>query len=101
MVIIGKGKKKLRVTNKAYKNFYENSGWTIVKQLGANKKSDVRKSEKEESDEWNNADEDSDARKPLSEMNRQELEEYAAELGVDLTGLTSNKQFREAIKAAM
>lgn len=101
MVIISKEEKKLRVTNKAYDNFYKNSGWTIVKQLGANKKVDVKKLEKEEQDEWDNVDEDSDARKPLSDMNRQELEEYAAELGVDLTGLTSNKQFREAIKAAM
>lgn len=101
MVIIGKGKKKLRVTNKAYDNFYKNSGWTIVKQLGANKKADTKKPEKEEQDEWDNVDEDSDARKPLSDMNRQELEEYAAELGVDITGLTSNKQLREAIKAAM
>lgn len=101
MVIINKGEKKLRVTNKAYDNFYKNSGWAIVKQLGTNKKADVKKPEKEEQDEWDNVDEDSDARKPLSDMNRQELEEYAAELGVDLTGLTSNKQFREAIKAAM
>lgn len=101
MLLIGKGKKKLKVTDKAYDNFYKNSGWEVLKQLGTKVKKPVKETVESEVDEWEGVEDDSEVKKPLSEMNRQELEEYAAELGVDLSGLTSNKQIREAIKAAM
>lgn len=43
--------------------------------------------------------EEEEVEKPLSEMNRQELERKANSLGVDITGLTTNKQIREAIRS--
>ena len=95
----GESKKELRVPTAAFKNFYEGAGWQRV-----NATSESTSVETEE-DEWDGyeGDEDSDDEftKPLSEMTRSELEAYAVKLGVDLTGLNSNKQYREAIKAAM
>lgn len=95
----GENKKELRVPAAAFKNFYEGAGWQRVDAA-----SEFASVETEE-DEWDGyeGDEDGDDEftKPLSEMTRPELEAYAAKLGVDLTGLNSNKQYREAIKAAM
>lgn len=105
MLLIGKENKKLKVTNKSFDNFYKSHGWEVIKEYGKSSKKSSKKEEDEwgdiskQEDEWEDVDED--VRKPLSEMNRQELEEYAAELGVDLSGLTSNKQIREAIKAVI
>lgn len=94
----GEGKKELLVPNGAFKNFFEGAGWHRVGVV-----SEVKADESEE-DEWSDyeeGEEDDEFTKPLSEMSRAELEAYAAKLGVDLTGLNSNKQYREAIKAAM
>lgn len=97
----GNDKKVLKVPEAAYNNFYKGAGWR--REDGV---SDVVESEESpDEDEWSGYDDeeenDEEIMKPLSEMNRSELEAYAAKLGVDLTGLTSNKQYREAIKAAM
>lgn len=92
MIIIKKGNKELKVTNSSYKNFYKSAGWQII--------GNVNKVE-EESENWDEVLEEIEQKKPLSEMNRYELEQYASELGVSLAGLTTNKQIREAIKQVM
>lgn len=95
----GEGKKELLVPVSAYENFYKGAGWTkgdVVSEASL---------EEGDEDEWEGYDDGEEGEeefiKPLSEMSRSELEAYAAKLGVDLTGLNSNKQYREAIKAAM
>ena len=40
-----------------------------------------------------------DVEKPLSEMNNYELKQKAESLGIDISGLKSNKEIREAIRA--
>lgn len=94
---IGKGTEKvLTIPKSAYDNFYKGAGWQFDSATAKTSKTSL------EEDEWAGYDEnEEEITKPLSEMNRAELEEYAAKLGVDLSGLTSNKQYREAIKAAM
>lgn len=104
MVTIRKGKKEVRTTESAYENFFANNGWEKVESNKTHKRTE-RKSEPSDneastSDEWGDWSEEEPS-KPLSEMNRSELEEYATKLGIDLTGLGSNKQIREAIKAVM
>lgn len=94
----GESKKELTVPTAAFDNFYKGAGWQKVDTASE----PIIESEE---DEWDGYDENEDNEeeftKPLSEMTRPELEAYAAKLGVDLSGLTSNKQYREAIKAAM
>lgn len=95
----GENRKTLQVARSAYKNFYKGAGWQIDEDVKI-----VTSQESDEDDEWADYDdngEKDEPMKPLSEMSRAELEERAKELGVDLTGLSSARQMREAIKAAM
>ena len=97
MLKIVKDGKELKVPVSAYKNFYKNAGWFVSED---NRK--IHTSFNEDS-EWDEAlaEEEQEPTKPLSEMNRNELEQLAKEMGISLAGLTNTKQIREAIKAAM
>lgn len=93
----GEGKRELKVPLAAFENFFKGAGWQ--KSEGNNT---TNTSEEDEWDDYVDGEEsEEEFTKPLSEMNRYELEAYAAKLGVDLTGLNTNKQYREAIKAVM
>lgn len=95
----GENRKTLQVARSAYKNFYKSAGWQIDEDVKI-----VTSQEPDEDDEWAGYGDDGEKdepTKPLSEMSRAELEERAKKLGVDLTGLSSTRQMREAIKAAM
>lgn len=109
MVQIRKGKMKTSVTLQAYKNFYKNAGWSIDGEQNEKIISTGAAAENTETDgviesagdEWDEALNDEKATKPVSEMNRAELEALAAELGVNLDGMTKTSQMRDAIRAAM
>lgn len=104
MVVIKKGTNRLKVTNSAYKNFYQYAGWVVEEEKTKKKEKPQPEVNNDEvsDEEWDEAmSDDEEPTKPLSEMNRAELEELAKELGVNLAGLSTNKQIREAIKAAM
>lgn len=105
MVRIKKGSQERVVARGAYKNYYEGMGWVII---GEPPKATNHETSKDAADdvsdeEWDDAlaEEDEEPSKPLSEMNRAELEAMAERLGVSLAGLSNNKQIREAIRAAM
>lgn len=99
MVRIKKGKKKLRVAASAYKNFYQHAGWELVNNKQV-KEIQRKATEDDNAEGAQDADLD-DVTKPLSEMDRKELEELAEERGISLAGLTTVKQMREALKAAV
>lgn len=92
-VTIYKEHKKLRVTENAWKEYYKNSGWLIEDEQSNN----------EVEEDWDSVleEEDEGIEKPISEMNNAELRQYAKEHDIDLSGLNSNKQIREAIKSVM
>lgn len=92
-VTIYKEHKKLIVTENAWKEYYKNSGWLVE-----DEQSDTATDE-----DWDSVleEEDEGIEKPISEMNNAELRQYAKEHDVDLSGLNSNKQIREAIKSVM
>lgn len=110
------GKRPLKVTTSAFNNFYKHSGWSTEKpQTGKRSQKVVEESVESEVEEqaltdedatnsdwddtdWDEADQPT---KPLSEMNRAELEQLAEEKGVSLAGLTNVKQMREVLKAVM
>lgn len=112
MVVITKGKKAMTVSRSAYNNFYKQNGWEIANGDNKNEKPEEvieqETVEKENSqddvtdDDWADIEEEESEEegieKPLSEMNRQELENKAAELGIDISNAKSNKQLRELIR---
>lgn len=106
MVKIKKGTKAREVPLASFQNYYKNSGWELCDEVSAKKavepNVDVQESNEDSvsDSDWDEAMED-EVEKPLSEMNKAELEALANKLGVSLVGLSTNKQMREAIKAAM
>ena len=108
---IKKGNKTKKVSMSMFHNYYENAGWKVSSnsEIEANEAEDAAVDETNEvdndeansEDEWDELEDEEDFEKPISEMNNAELKQYAAEHNIDISGLNSNKQIREAIKAAM
>ena len=115
MIKIAKGNLVNTVPNSAFDNFFKSQGWEMVEGdyspsipiVEEEQKEVVEEQEQIEEnsdDEWDEViDElkDEEVEKPLSEMNKEELVNKANSLGMDITGLTTNKQLREAIKSFM
>lgn len=109
-VKISKNGMEKEVSVSAFENFFKNSGWEIA----GDKKpatSQSKKEEKEEvveepvennsDDEWDEVLEDEEIEKPISEMNKRELLDYAERNGISLAGLNTVNQFRQAIQDYM
>ena len=90
---------QLTVPDKAFDNYYKAAGWHVVE--GGKKATKATKVEETEEDEWAGFEEEEEVTKPLSEMNRPEMEAFAAKRGIDISGATSNRQLRELLKAHM
>lgn len=119
---IFKNGKTLEVSKSSFENFFRNSGWSEVNKnlTSSNHQKSSRKPEnkninntkdselnvKEEAsgessdDEWAEVLEE-EIQKPITEMNRDELIEFAKANNISLEGLTKNNQFREAIREAL
>lgn len=103
------------VSVSTFENFFKNSGWEIAGDkkpaTSQSKKKEVKEvdlepAEDNNDDEWAEAMKDDDSEdegieKPLSEMNKKELMEYAEKNGISLAGLNTNAQFRQAIQDYM
>lgn len=109
-VKISKNGMEKEVSVSAFENFFKNSGWEIA----GDKKPATSQSKKEEKkevveepvennsdDEWDEVLEDEEIEKPISEMNKRELLDYAEKNGISLAGLNTVNQFRQAIQDYM
>ena len=109
-VKISKNGMEKEVSVSAFENFFKNSGWKIA----GDKKPATSQSKKEEKkevveepvennsdDEWDEVLEDEEIEKPISEMNKKELLDYAERNGISLAGLNTVAQFRQAIQENM
>ena len=110
-VKISKNGMEKEVSVSAFENFFKNSGWEIA----GDKKPATSQSKKEEKvkevveepvennsdDEWDEVLEDEEIEKPISEMNKKELLDYAENNGISLAGLNTVNQFRQAIQDYM
>lgn len=101
MVTIKKGNKTRNVSFSVFRNYFQSSGWEVVdkNKLIENEVSNVDESKEEEfSDEiWDSVEAED---KTVEEMNGDELRSYAKTLGLDISGLNSNRKIRDAIKNA-
>lgn len=122
MVTIERAGHVLTVTQGAFKALYRPMGYVIVGTEGEPKASpgpdevttpptdedgsedDQTSEEDEVQDDGEDTDEDQDdedlEEKPLSEMNFKELKAYAKRRGINVNGMSSKKEVREAILEA-
>ena len=108
-VKISKNGMEKEVSISAFENFFKNSGWEIAgdKKPATSQSKKVEKVveepvENNSEDEWDEVlEEDDEIEKPLSEMNKKELMEYAENNGISLAGLNTVAQFRQAIQENM
>lgn len=112
MIRIRKNGKIMTVARSAYNEVYKPNGWAIVdgveeENVEKNIEEENVESENESEDEltdddWADIEEEANdlegVSKPLSEMNRNELEAEAEKLGIDISAAKSNKQLRELIR---
>ena len=115
-VEIRKGNDKRVVSHSSFENFFRSTGWKLAGEIPATSEPIIKKKEekklneieKEESiqDEWDEVledeeVEDDDVEKPLSEMTKREMVEYAEKNGISLAGLSTAAQYRKAIQEYM
>lgn len=117
MVKIYKGEMTLTVPNGSYEKQFKPNGWSkenSKETIGSDIMSEETMRpetpetteeipEENQEDEWDEEESiESDLEeKPLSEMNREELLEFARIKGINVEGLGKNVQIREAIKATL
>lgn len=104
MLVIKKGKSKMKVAKSAYNNFYKGAGWeiddevsTVVYSSESDEKIEDNNSNNED-DEWAGYEDEETIEKDLSEMSHAELKEKAESLGIDTTGMNT-KQLRAKLKS--
>lgn len=85
------------VARSAYDNYFENAGWSISGAVGSVSAKQTQSDDLK--DEWDDAEEEIE--KPISEMNLEELQIKAAEMGLDVSGLSTPKQIRDKIRKNM
>lgn len=109
-VKISKNGMEKEVSVSAFENFFKNSGWEIAGgKKPANSQSKKEKVEEKveepvennNDDEWDEVLEEEEIEKPISEMSKKELIEYAEKNGISLAGLNTTAQFKQAIQDYM
>lgn len=112
---IQRGNEKRVVSHSSFENFFKSAGWKLAGEIPATSepiKKDVEEEKQEKEsveDEWDEVlndeteaeIEDEDVEKPLSEMTKREMAEYAEKNGISLAGLTTAAQYRQAIEEYM
>lgn len=107
MINITKNGKVMTVARSAYEGIFKPNGWTVLNHEKESKNVETKNVEEDieeiTDDEWADAEEEAadmeGVSKPLSEMNKRELEELAFNLGIDISKVNSNKQLRELIRS--
>lgn len=111
LVKIYKGDKSLLIPYGAYKHQYAPSGWILSKDFRVtdSQPDETVSDEKEHETEYENEDENDTSEssviedleeRPLSELSIPELRALAEHKGIDITGITSAKKLRDAIKSS-
>lgn len=100
MIVIKKGKSKMKVAKSAYNNFYKGAGWEIDDEVSSVVYSSEpdENNDSNEDDEWAGYEDEESIEKDLSEMSHAELKEKAESLGIDTTGMNT-KQLRAKLKS--
>lgn len=98
MITIQCNGQTLKVTLGAYNSIYKPMGFSPVHMAKMPKTPDM--DPEEEMDEEVETEDAELGEKPLSEMNFNELKEYAAQLGISTNGMRTRRELKAAIQQA-
>lgn len=98
MVTARRGQHTVRVSKHSYETLFRNKGYRIVE----NEKDVVTPDVKEEQVvDYEESDEQEVETVPISEMNKEQLAEYAKEHGIDTSGARNVREARQIIQKAI
>lgn len=99
MVIARRGKHTIKVSRMSYEKIFKKKGYTVIKDEAETKAKQKDENEKKvEKDVVEEPEEENVDNIPISDMNKQQLSEYAKKHGIDTSGATSVAQARKIIQ---
>lgn len=99
MVIARRGKHTIKVSRMSYEKIFKKKGYTVIRDEAETKAKQKDENEKEvEKDVVEEPEEENVDNIPISDMNKQQLSEYAKKHGIDTSGATSVAQARKIIQ---
>lgn len=99
MVIARRGKHTIKVSRMSYEKIFKKKGYTVIRDEAETKAKQKDENEKKvEKDVVEEPEEENVDNIPISDMNKQQLSEYAKKHGIDTSGATSVAQARKIIQ---
>lgn len=98
MVIIKRGKSVYKVSRKTYESQFKEKGFEIIEQETSEKEDDVM--EEQEVEEVEKEQEELE-KIPISEMNKEQLIEYAEKHNIDTSSAKNVREARQIIQKAV
>lgn len=98
MVIAKRGNSVIKVSKSAYEKLFKNKGYSLVHEDGAVKKAEQKQVEEVEEKEEQKQKEIETI--PISEMNKEQLAEYAKEHNIDTSSARNVREARQIIQKA-
>lgn len=97
-VVARRGQKFIKVSKQSYENIFKNKGYRIVEEEKQKLKSEVKNEEQVTEEHTEN---DELETTPISEMNREQLMEFAEKHNIDMSGVKNVGEARRRIQKAV
>lgn len=101
MVIIKRGKSVYKVSRKTYESQFKEKGFEIVEQETSENEDDVMEEQKEREIEEVEKEQEELEKVPISEMNKEQLIEYAEKHNIDTSNAKNVREARQIIQKAV
>lgn len=98
MVTARRGKHTIKVSKHSYETLFKNKGYRIVED---EKDMDVEQMDVEQTVDYGEPEEQEVETVPISEMNKEQLAEYAKEHNIDTSGARNVREARQIIQKAI
>lgn len=97
MVIAKRGKSVIKVSKSAYEKLFKGKGYRVIHEDGEVKEAEQKQEVKEEREEQTQKEIETI---PISEMNKEQLAEYAKEHNIDTSSARNVREARQIIQKA-
>ena len=98
MVMAKRGQHTVKVSKRSYETLFKNKGYRIVED---EKDMDVEQMDVEQTVDYGEPEEQEVETVPISEMNKEQLAEYAKEHNIDTSGARNVREARQIIQKAI